>query len=307
VPALRGLSLEIPPGRHLGLVGPSGSGKSSLLKVLARMWPASGGEMLLDGRPLRTVPEERLRAEVAYVPQRPQLFDGTIAANIRLAGHHGDRERAGLLQDAGLGEWLATSPAGLDTPVGPGETLLSHGERQVVYLLRAPAKRPRLVLLDEPTSNVDAATDAYLVVALRRLLQGVTCVMIAHRLHTVRRLDRIAVLRAGRITELGGHHELLGGGRRGRATAPGLRVRGGTAGGRCGVVDAVGLPAPLARAASAAAPGRTDHRGHGEHRIRRAGGRHRDGRRLGRWTPRCALGPTSTPSSWWPVCCSAAN
>jgi ATP-binding cassette subfamily B protein len=212
VHALRGLSLEVPPGCHLGLVGPSGSGKSSLLKVLARMWPASGGDVLLDGRPLGTLPEERLRAEVAYVPQRPQLFDGTIAANIRLAGHRGDRELAALLEDAGLGGWLATLPAGLDTQVGPGGTLLSHGERQVVCLLRALAKQPRLVLLDEPTSNVDAATDAHLVAALRGLLDGVTCVMIAHRLHTVRGLDRIAVLRAGRITEMGGHHELLAAG-----------------------------------------------------------------------------------------------
>jgi ABC-type multidrug transport system fused ATPase/permease subunit len=209
VDALRGLSLEVPPGCHLGLVGPSGSGKSSLLKVLARMWPASGGEVRLDGRELSTIPEERLRAEVAYVPQRPQLFDGTIAANIRLAGHRDDRELTELLAGAGLDGWLAGLPAGLDTPVGPGGTLLSHGERQVVCLLRALAKQPRLVLLDEPTANVDAATDAHLVAALRRLLRGVTCVMIAHRLHTVRGLDRIAVVRSGRITELGGHDELL--------------------------------------------------------------------------------------------------
>lgn len=210
--ALRGLSLEVPPGCHLGLVGPSGSGKSSLLKVLARMWPASGGDVLLDGRPLWMLPEDRLRAEVAYVPQRPQLFEGTIATNIRLAGHRSDRELTDLLEDADLGGWLATLPAGLDTPVGPSGTLLSHGERQVVCLLRALAKRPRLVLLDEPTSNVDAWTDAHLVAALRRLLHGVTCVMIAHRLHTVRGLDQIAVLRSGRITELGDHAELLAAG-----------------------------------------------------------------------------------------------
>ncbi|MCX4692888.1 ABC transporter ATP-binding protein [Streptomyces sp. NBC_01408] len=211
--ALRGVSVEIPAGCHLGLVGPSGSGKSSLLKVLAAMRPASCGEVLLDGRPLSRVPEAELRRGVAYVPQHPQLFEGTIGDNLRLTGgERTDAELTQLIGDAGLTDWLAGFPQGLDSPVGPGGELLSHGERQIVCLLRALAKRPYLVLLDEPTANVDEATDAHLQTALRRLLAGITCVVIAHRLHTVRNVDRIAVLREGRITEMGTHAELIAAG-----------------------------------------------------------------------------------------------
>ncbi|NJC70730.1 ABC transporter ATP-binding protein [Planosporangium thailandense] len=211
--ALRGVSLDIQPGQQVGLVGPSGSGKSTLLKVLARMYPPNDGQVWLGDETLSTVPEERLRREVAYLPQRPQLFTGTIADNLRL-GDPGrtDAELARLVADAGLTSWLAGLPAGLDSEVGPGGTLLSHGQRQVVCLLRALAKRPRLILLDEPTANVDAATDEQLRIALRSLLSGVTCVMIAHRLQTIRHLDLIAVVREGRITESGTHDELLAAG-----------------------------------------------------------------------------------------------
>ncbi|MFI6845042.1 ABC transporter ATP-binding protein [Kitasatospora sp. NPDC050467] len=208
--ALRGLSLEVPAGCHLGLVGPSGSGKSSLLKVLARMQSATGGTVHLDGRPLASIPEAELRRGVAYVPQQPQLFDGTLADNLRLAAPDAtDEELTRLVAEAGLADWLAALPRGLDTPVGPRGAQLSHGERQIVCLIRALAKKPFLVLLDEPTANVDAATDEHLQTALRTLLAGVTCVMIAHRLNTVRSVDRIAVLREGRITESGTHAELL--------------------------------------------------------------------------------------------------
>ncbi|MFD5424232.1 ABC transporter ATP-binding protein [Streptomyces sp. NPDC127084] len=208
--ALRGIDLDVPAGCHLGLVGPSGSGKSSLLKALARLHSPSGGEMLLDGRPLAAVPEAELRRGVAYVSQHPQLFDGTIADNLRLgAPGRTDAELARLVGDAGLTNWLAAFPEGLRTPVGPRGELLSRGECQIICLLRALAKKPYLVLLDEPTANVDAATDEHLQAALRNLLRGVTCVMIAHRLNTVRSIDRIAVLRDGRIVETGSHAELL--------------------------------------------------------------------------------------------------
>ncbi|WP_062209121.1 ABC transporter ATP-binding protein [Streptomyces sp. NBRC 109706] len=211
--ALRGVTLDVPAGCHLGLVGPSGSGKSTLLKVLARMQPPTDGEVLLDGRPLSDAPEEELRRGVAYVPQRPQLFDGTIADNLRMAVPElTDGELTRLVADAGLTSWLAAFPQGMRTPVGPGGEALSHGQRQVVCLLRALAKRPFLVLLDEPTANVDKATDEHLQQALRSLLDGVTCVVIAHRLNTVRDADRIAVLREGRITETGTHDELLAAG-----------------------------------------------------------------------------------------------
>ncbi|MFD7505041.1 ABC transporter ATP-binding protein [Streptomyces sp. NPDC059850] len=211
--ALRGVSLELPAGCHLGLVGPSGSGKSTLLKVLARMQPASAGEVLLDGRPLAAVPEAELRRGVAYVPQQPQLFEGTVGDNLRLAAPgRTDAELRRLIADASLTDWLDGLPRGLDTPVGPRGELLSNGERQIVCLLRALAKKPYLVLLDEPTANVDAATDAHLQAALRTLLRGITCVMIAHRLNTIRSVDRIAVLREGRITETGSHAELLAAG-----------------------------------------------------------------------------------------------
>jgi len=209
VHALRSISLEIPAGAHVGLVGPSGAGKTTLLRILGRLHPYQEGQVLIDGRRLEDFGESWLRRTVSFLPQRPQLLDGTVADNIRLSGHdRPDLELEALAHRAGLGGWLDGLPQGLHTPVGRGGLRLSLGQRQLVALLRALAKRPRLVLLDEPTANVDQATDLLVRQALRRLLDGATCVMIAHRLSTMRSLDLIVVIERGRIVEVGTHDRL---------------------------------------------------------------------------------------------------
>lgn len=210
VQALRGVTLHIPAGTHVGLVGHSGAGKSSLLKALARLYQPEAGVIRLDGVPLPEIPESDLRREVAYVPQRPQLFAGTVADNLRLVdATASDDELAATVAEAGLASWLAQLPDGLDTEVGTGGHRLSLGQQQVVGLLRGLVKEPRLVLFDEPVANVDIATERHLRPAVRALLTTATCIVIAHRVETVTALDLIAVMRNGLVVETGTHQSLL--------------------------------------------------------------------------------------------------
>lgn len=208
--ALRNVSLHLPAGCRVGLVGRSGAGKSSLLKAIAGLHRIGSGEIRVEGVPLDRWSERDLRRVMAYVPQRPQLFAGTVTDNI-LLGNPGTTEDdlAQLVRRCHLDGWRDGLPDGLRTVLGTGGTGISAGQRQVVTLLRAMVRRPGLVLLDEPTAHLDAATDEHLRTAMWSLLDGVTCVMIAHRLDTVRDLDRIVVLDGGRVEEIGTHDELV--------------------------------------------------------------------------------------------------
>jgi len=205
-----GLSLSVPEGRRLAIVGPSGAGKSTLLQLLARFHDVDRGAVRVGGVDVRDISTDALMSRIAIVFQDVYLFDDTIEANVRL-GRPGatDAEVREAAAAAGLDEVIERLPAGWATGVGEGGALLSGGERQRVSIARALLKDAPIVLLDEVTSALDPANEAAVHTGVERLMAGRTVVMVAHRLRTVRRADRIAFLDAGRIVEEGGHDELL--------------------------------------------------------------------------------------------------
>ncbi|SEB33275.1 ATP-binding cassette, subfamily C, CydD [Amycolatopsis tolypomycina] len=197
VPALSDVDLTVPSGSRLALVGPSGSGKSTLLAVLLGFVPPSAGRVLVDGVDLRSLSSPDWLAEVAWVPQRPTLFRGSLAANIAL-GSPADVPAAA--RAAALDSVAAGLPAGYETPVGELGSPLSAGQRQRVGLARALARTSAgLVLLDEPTARLDSRTEEAVLSAARRLLPGRTAVLVAHRPAMVALADRVVELRDGRV------------------------------------------------------------------------------------------------------------
>lgn len=203
-------SLTIPAGETLAIVGHTGAGKSSLVKLIMRFYEFQGGRLLIDGRDIRTLDLGQYRRQLGLVPQVPFLFSGTVADNIRY-GRLGasDREVAAAAQRLGDGSWLADLADGLDTDVGERGARLSLGQRQLVALARVLLQDPAILLLDEATASIDPLTEAQVQQALTTVLQGRTSLVIAHRLSTVRSADRIIVLRNGQIIEEGNHEGLL--------------------------------------------------------------------------------------------------
>ena len=209
-PALRGVSLTVPPGAVLALVGPSGAGKSTLANLLLRFWDPDRGAISLDGLDLRKWRTDELRARISLVTQETFLFNDTLGGNIRLARPDaGEAELREALEQAALGEFLAGLPQGLDTPVGERGVQLSGGQRQRVAIARAFLKNAPTLILDEATSHLDAISEAQLRAALAGLMRRRTTVVIAHRLSTVMGADLIAVLDDGRLVEVGRHEALL--------------------------------------------------------------------------------------------------
>jgi ATP-binding cassette, subfamily B, bacterial len=208
--ALDDVSLVVPPGQTLALVGATGAGKSTLAKLVARFYDPDEGRVLIDGHDLRDVTERSLRSQLGIVPQESFLFSGTIRDNIAFgrpdASH--DEVRAAA-QAVGAHEFVERLPEGYDTEVGERGGHLSAGQRQLVAFARAAAADPRILILDEATSNVDVRTESQIEHGLRRLLAGRTALVIAHRLSTIRGAGRIVVLDHGRISEAGTHDELL--------------------------------------------------------------------------------------------------
>ncbi|GAA2278374.1 ABC transporter ATP-binding protein [Nonomuraea roseoviolacea subsp. roseoviolacea] len=207
---LDGVSLSVPEGRRLAVVGPSGAGKSTLLQLLARFHDVDGGAVRLGGVDVRAIGTEALMARIAMVFQDVYLFDGTIEENVRL-GRPGatEAEVRAAAAAARLDEVVERLPGGWATNVGEGGALLSGGERQRVSIARALLKDAPIVLLDEVTSALDPVNEAAVHEGIERLMAGRTVVMVAHRLRTVRRADRIVFLDGGRVVEEGGHDELL--------------------------------------------------------------------------------------------------
>jgi ABC-type multidrug transport system fused ATPase/permease subunit len=208
--ALDGLSLTVPPGQTIALVGATGAGKSTFAKLVARFYDPTDGRVLVDGHDLRDVAARSLRSQMGIVPQEAFLFSGTIADNIAF-GRPGasDAEIEAAARAVGAWDFIAALPEGAGTDVGERGVQLSAGQRQLVAFARALIADPRILVLDEATSNVDLHTEGRIEAGLRRLLAGRTAIVIAHRLSTIRQAGRIIVLDQGRIVEQGTHDELI--------------------------------------------------------------------------------------------------
>jgi ATP-binding cassette subfamily B protein len=209
-PALDHVTLTVPPGQTLALVGATGAGKSTLAKLVARFYDPGDGRVLIDGHDLRDVSERSLRSQLGIVPQESFLFSGTIRDNIGFGRPEAtDEDIRAAAQAVGAHEFIERLPEGYDTEVGERGGHLSAGQRQLVAFARAAAADPRILILDEATSNVDVRTESQIEHGLRRLLAGRTAIVIAHRLSTIRGAGHIVVLDHGRIAEQGSHEELL--------------------------------------------------------------------------------------------------
>jgi ATP-binding cassette subfamily C protein CydD len=209
-PVLNGVSLQITPGHRVALVGPSGAGKSTLAHLLLRFIEPSSGAISVNGRRLQTFPAADWRAKIAWVPQNPYLFHDTVAENIRLACPEASMDKVvRAARQAHAHAFIQALPGGYDTVVGERGSRLSAGQAQRLTLARAFLKDAPLLILDEITSNLDPMHETLLQDAIERLMQGRTVLVIAHRLSTVCRADRILVMAEGRIAEAGTHAVLL--------------------------------------------------------------------------------------------------
>lgn len=210
--ALEHVSLHIPPGQTVALVGATGAGKSTMAKLVARFYDPTEGRVLVDGHDLREVTAQSLRSQMGVVPQEGFLFSGTLRENIAFGRPEAEVDDADLeraCRAVGAWDFITRLEHGLDTQIGERGVQLSAGQRQLVAFARALVADPRLLVLDEATANVDLHTETIIEQGLRRLLAGRTAIVIAHRLSTIRQAGRIVVLEHGRIVEAGTHDELL--------------------------------------------------------------------------------------------------
>jgi ATP-binding cassette subfamily B protein len=209
-PVLRDLDLTIAAGETFSLVGTTGAGKSTIAKLVTRFYDPMAGRVLLDGYDLRDVTLRSLRLQLGVVPQEPFLFAGSIRDNVAFARADAtDDEVLAACHAVGLDDLVDRLPQGVDTPVYERGSSLSSGERQLLALARAFLASPRVLILDEATSSLDLRSEAIIERALDNVLEGRTAIIIAHRLSTAMRADRIAVVNDGRIVELGSHDELV--------------------------------------------------------------------------------------------------
>jgi ATP-binding cassette, subfamily B, multidrug efflux pump len=209
-PVLHDINLHVTPGETVALVGKTGAGKSTLVKLVSRFHDPTSGAVRVDGHDLRQVTQHSLRSQMGIVLQDPFLFAGTIAENIRFGRlEASDADVEGAARSVGAHEFITRLSSGYETIVEEGGVSLSVGQRQLISFARALLADPRILILDEATSSVDTQTERLIQQALARLLQERTAFVIAHRLSTVVNADRIVVIQDGRITEQGSHAELL--------------------------------------------------------------------------------------------------
>ena len=213
LPVLHEVSLEARAGEMVALVGPTGAGKSNIVNLLVRFYEFTGGQITIDGTPLREIPKHHLRENIAVVTQESFLFNGTTAENLRIGKPAASEEEMWqALRAANAEDFVRRLPKGLHSQLGERGVKLSVGEKQRLSIARALLKNPPILILDEATASVDTATERLIQEALDHLMENRTSFVIAHRLSTVRHADQILVLERGRIIERGRHEELLAGG-----------------------------------------------------------------------------------------------
>ena len=209
-PVLRDISLRIPAGSSLAIVGPTGSGKSTLVSLIPRTYDAPAGEVLLDSQPIRSFPLEQLRANIGFVPQETFLFSSTVGENIALGVPSATPEQVeAAARVAHIADEILDFPNGFATVVGERGITLSGGQKQRSAIARAVIRDPRILILDDALASVDTNTEEQILARLREVMQDRTTILISHRVSTARNADQIAVLIDGEITELGTHDELL--------------------------------------------------------------------------------------------------
>ncbi|MCL6591565.1 MAG: ABC transporter ATP-binding protein/permease [Firmicutes bacterium] len=208
--ALKGFNLEVKPGEVIALVGPTGAGKTTVINLLTRFYDPTRGQVLVDGKDLRTLSQAEYRKQIGVVLQDSFIFSGTIAGNIRYGKPEASREEImAAAKTVGIHDYILSLPDDYDTQVQERGGGLSMGQRQLIAFARALIRDPRIIILDEATANIDTMTEQALQEALARLLKGRTAFIIAHRLSTIRNADRILVIDNGRLAEAGNHFELL--------------------------------------------------------------------------------------------------
>jgi ATP-binding cassette subfamily B protein len=209
-PVLHDINLKVPAGTSLAIVGPTGSGKSTLVNLIPRIYETTRGAILLDGRPLQDYPLEALRRNIGFVPQETFLFSDSIRENIALGVESAtDEEIHAAAAGANIAKDIESFPEGFETIVGERGITLSGGQKQRTAIARALIRNPRILVLDDALSSVDTYTEEKILDHLREVMQGRTTIFISHRVSTVRNADQIAVLHNGCIVELGRHEDLL--------------------------------------------------------------------------------------------------
>jgi ATP-binding cassette subfamily B protein len=209
-PVLHDINLKIPQGSSLAIVGPTGSGKTTLVDLIPRIYDAPPGTVLIDGKPVRDYPLEVLRQNVGFVPQETFLFSDSIRENIAFGEIDASDEAVrAAAQAASIAEDIEGFPEQYRTMVGERGITLSGGQKQRTAIARAIIRNPRILILDDALSSVDTQTEDKILNHLREIMRGRTTIFISHRVSTVRNADRIAVLHGGRIVELGTHDELI--------------------------------------------------------------------------------------------------
>ena len=210
VPVLHHINLTIPAGSSLAIVGPTGSGKTTLVNLIPRIYDAEPGSVLLDGRPIREYPLEILRRNIGFVPQETFLFSDTVRGNIAFGAEHASLDEVRAAADAAsIAADIEAFPAQYETIVGERGITLSGGQKQRTAIARALIRNPRILILDDALSSVDTYTEERILNHLREIMRGRTTIFISHRVSTVQSADKIAVLHHGRIVEIGSHEELL--------------------------------------------------------------------------------------------------